>query len=141
MNKLLAAVILLMIFSSCKKEEFDYTSPSEYLTGGGTKNWFLKELYIDDELQDLDKCAEDDTLKLSANTSFEVTEGDSVCNSFKYLPNSEGEWRVSSDDKIFYLFGINAIGYEGRIVSMSSSKFEFKHTEFEEEYKYVYETK
>lgn len=141
MNKIVLAGVLVLTLFSCKKKEFDYISPNDFLTGGSSKNWFLTELYVDEELQVLDSCVLDDTLVLSTNTDFKILGGETPCSSDIYFGQQEGVWRTSSDDRVFFLFGTQNFGYEGTINSMSSRKFTVTNTYFSEERKYVFETK
>ncbi len=140
MNKILIIGLVAISLFSCKKKEFDYTEASTYLTAGGSKNWFLNEYYIDGVLQS-DSCDYDDTLRLNSNVSFQIIAGDSACVVAASDTLESGQWRVSSDDKVFYLFGEDIFGIEGRIEVMNSSQLTFVETRSDNiARRYVYKT-
>ena len=140
MNKILIIGLVAVSLFSCKKKEFDYTESGTYLTGGSSKDWFLTAYYVDDVLQ-IDSCDYDDTLRLYSNKSFYIIGGDSSCSLLESDTLESGEWRVSSDDKTFYLFGIDAFGYEGWINSLTGGNLTVSNTTNSgQKRRYVYKT-
>ena len=140
MRRVIGIVLLLVTIWSCKKEESDYTAPSSYLTGGGTKEWVLTEMYVNGAYVEISDCAKDDTLYISSDKTFRIVGEETPCNTFVYMTGEEGDWRVSSDDKIFYLFGTDQFGYEAKINKLTNTRFESTKEVITNTYKYVYET-
>jgi len=138
MNRVLLIGIITLTIFSCKKKEFDYTSPETYLAGDVSKNWYLAEYYINDIPRPIDACKSDNKMVLVADKTFQIIGGSNVC--FVGEPNviESGEWRVSSDDKTFYLFGINAFGYEANIELINDTRLELVEYGYFENHKYVY---
>lgn len=103
MKKMLLCVMTFSLsFFACEKEEH-IPSHSELLTGGSSKTWVVKRVFMGGEeiTEAIFPCALDDNYIFRSDATFEVNEGETKCYTSEPQISESGTWLfIQSNSKI-----------------------------------------
>ncbi len=121
------ALIGLATLFACKDEDEFVIGKNIILNDGESRAWGLvsvTENGTDATAKYISECQSDDVITFLSNENFTIDEGTVKCGESQ--KSGEGIWRISDDNKEFYLLLTgNATAIEGTVTSLSNSTLSF----------------